>query len=101
MCDEKLMLKTLEKMECKFTYHWIDDVDHGFKISKKSMKTQLEIDDEINQAVVDWCQKFSERFLECNIDNTVTNESLKRASSKNESRNNPKEKTVVKRRKNK
>lgn len=53
-CDPGLMTSALKKVKTRWTMHWIDDADHGFKVPKRTGRTEADVLNEIKLATTDW-----------------------------------------------
>ncbi|MGH7637742.1 MAG: alpha/beta hydrolase family protein [Gemmatimonadaceae bacterium] len=55
-CEPSLMKNALEKVRTRWTMHWIDDADHGFKVPKRTGRTESDVMIEIRNVTEDWLQ---------------------------------------------
>ena len=53
-CDPELMRGALTTVRTRWTMHWIDDADHGFKVPKKTGRTEADVMTEIRDATAHW-----------------------------------------------
>ena len=53
-CDPTLMKNALKKVKTPWTMHWIEEADHGFKIPKRTGRTEGDVMKEIQDVSAEW-----------------------------------------------
>ena len=53
-CDPDLMKTALKKVRTRWTMHWVEDADHGFKVPKRTGRTGSDVMKDIAAATTDW-----------------------------------------------
>jgi predicted alpha/beta-hydrolase family hydrolase len=53
-CDRDLMMQALTKVKARWTMHWIPDADHGFRVPKKTGRTDRDVLDEVRDVTHRW-----------------------------------------------
>jgi predicted alpha/beta-hydrolase family hydrolase len=53
-CEPTLMEKALEKVKTRWTMHWIADADHGFRVPKRTGRTDADVLGEIRDVTENW-----------------------------------------------
>ena len=54
LAEQKLLKPVCDRLGDKATLRWLDTADHGFKILKRSRKSDEDVFVEMSRAVVDW-----------------------------------------------
>lgn len=54
LCQQELMDEALAELPSRFTMHWLEGSDHGYKVLKRSGRTQQDVFDEIGAATRSW-----------------------------------------------
>jgi predicted alpha/beta-hydrolase family hydrolase len=55
--DLKLLRPVIERLGKRATLHLVEGGDHSFKVLKRSGRTDVDVMDELGQAIVDWTRK--------------------------------------------
>lgn len=55
-CEPTLMKNALKKVKTRWTMHWVEGADHGFKVPKKTGRTEAEVMREVAAATADWIE---------------------------------------------
>ena len=55
-CEPTLMKNALENVRTRWTMHWIQDADHGFRVPKKTGRTDADVLREIQTATAKWLE---------------------------------------------
>lgn len=53
-CEPALMETALKRVKTRWTMHWIEDADHGFKVPKRTGRTEADVMTEIGNVTLDW-----------------------------------------------
>ena len=53
-CDPALMKNALKKVKTRWTMHWVDDADHGFRVPKRTGRTEGDVMKEIQATTQAW-----------------------------------------------
>ena len=53
-CDPTLMKAALTRVKTRWTMHWIDSADHGFRVPKKTGRTEADVMKEIGDVTAEW-----------------------------------------------
>lgn len=53
-CEPALMKNALKSVKTSWTMHWIGDADHGFKVPKRTGRTEADVMKEIAEVTADW-----------------------------------------------
>ena len=60
-CEPSLMKSALEKVKTRWTMHWVAEADHGFKVPKRTGRTEAEVMHEISSATAAWLTSLAPR----------------------------------------
>lgn len=53
-CDPELMKAVLKKIETRWTMHWLDGADHGFRVPRSSGRTDADVLEEVATTTRQW-----------------------------------------------
>ena len=56
-CTPSLMTNALRKVKTRWTMHWIEDADHGFRVPKRTGRTEGDVMAEIQAATKEWLDR--------------------------------------------
>ena len=57
LCQQELMQAVVEKLPSTWTMHWLEAADHGFRVLKRSGRTDEEVLEEIGQVSREWVSR--------------------------------------------
>jgi predicted alpha/beta-hydrolase family hydrolase len=53
-CDPTLMRNALKNVKTRWSMHWIDEADHGFRVPKRTGRTESDVMQEIREVSREW-----------------------------------------------
>lgn len=57
LCTREIMERVLERLDERFTMHWLDGADHSFHVLKSSGRTDAEVLAEVGEATTRWLDR--------------------------------------------
>ena len=57
-CDPTLMKNAVKKVKTRWTMHWIEEADHGFRVPKRTGRTEGDVMAEIQSATREWIEEW-------------------------------------------
>jgi predicted alpha/beta-hydrolase family hydrolase len=60
-CEPSLMKEALNAVKTRWTMHWIEEADHGFKVPKRTGRTEADVMKEIRDLTAEWVGRLQSR----------------------------------------
>lgn len=54
LCQQDLMQQVMSRLGPNWTMHWLEGADHGYRVLKRSGRTNDDVREEMRQAIQDW-----------------------------------------------